>query len=312
MKRCQNWQQEYLDVNPLQGKITGLNSALSSSDTILSTPQLGGRNCHAGGLGKRRQGEYVTNFLVNMTMQQIFDRKHPITHAFPDSSEWATLDGSMTKLKFPHLLVLRQQAIDALNGGTGVVDAAGGSGHVSMALGLAGVQSTIVDPRESVGKLPGRDRKIWNRAMHKRRMHSLQPNLELVDDGSTMYCQPVQYSSYRAWFGKPVEFRHDEQASLPVCEGDHYLLSNCTAIVALHPDKATDAIVDVAIQRQVPLVIVPCCVFFRLFPHRRRPGIDKPVSTHEDLLHFLSGKDPTIRRTTLPFEGANTILWSVF
>jgi hypothetical protein len=166
--------------------------------------------------------------------------------------------------------------------------------------------------RESVGKLPGRDRKIWNRAMHKRRMHSLQPNLELVDDGSTMYCQPVQYSSYRAWFGKPVEFRHDEQASLPVCEGDHYLLSNCTAIVALHPDKATDAIVDVAIQRQVPLVIVPCCVFFRLFPHRRRPGIDKPVSTHEDLLHFLSGKDPTIRRTTLPFEGANTILWSVF
>lgn len=37
--------------------------------------------------------------------------------------------------------------------GTGVIDAAGGSGHVSLGLGQYGIRSTVVDPRPNVGKL---------------------------------------------------------------------------------------------------------------------------------------------------------------
>ena len=62
-------------------------------------------------------------------------------------------------------LTMRHQAIHYLNKGTGVLDVAGGSGHVSLALALKGIQSTVVDPRETVGRLPGRDRKHLSKAL---------------------------------------------------------------------------------------------------------------------------------------------------
>jgi hypothetical protein len=190
-----------------------------------------------------------------------------------------------------------------------------------MGLGMAGIRSTVVDPRENVGKLPGRDRKIWNRAIRSPPPPPpLPPNQE---EGSTTipYCQPVtvvqQYDTMRAWFGNPPvgvdeTFRHPDREELPVCAVDHALLSTASAIIALHPDEATDAIVDTAVAKRIPFVIVPCCVFFRLFPHRRKPGTKDPVSTHADLLEYLMAKDESIQRTKLPFEGANVVLWSSF
>jgi hypothetical protein len=224
-----------------------------------------------------------------------------------------------------------QRAIEKLNAGTGVVDAAGGSGHVSMALGMAGISSTVVDPRENVGKLPGRDRKIWNRAIRSQQSpRPLPPPASAItnrtpttDAEQIPYCQPVtavQYGTMRAWFGAPPDgvdgtFRQPDKPSeeLPVCAVDHPLLSTCSAIIALHPDEATDAIVDTAVAKRIPFVIVPCCVFFRLFPNRRKPGSKaEPVSTHADLLEYLMAKDESIQRTTLPFQGANVVLWSRF
>ena len=182
-----------------------------------------------------------------------------------------------------------------LNQKSGVLDVAGGSGHVSMTLGMNGIKSTIVDPRENVGRLPGRDRKIWNRAMK----------------GLTT-CQPVQFESYRAWFGIPPDVRYDEQKSLPVCDEQDAMLAQCSAILALHPDEATDAVVDLAVKQQIPFFIVPCCVFFRLFHHRRMPGSSQPVSTYNELLDYLQAKHISIKRVELPFEGANILLWSSF
>ena len=56
-----------------------------------------------------------------------------------------------------------------------------------------------------------------------------------------------------------------------VAEGSEALLRGCAAIVALHPDEATDAVVDWAVRHRRPFAVVPCCVFSRLFPHRRIP-----------------------------------------
>ena len=39
--------------------------------------------------------------------------------------------------------------------------------------------------------------------------------------------------------------------------------------VGLHPDEATDAIVDVALQLNIPFAVVPCCVFPNSFAHVR-------------------------------------------
>jgi hypothetical protein len=155
------------------------------------------------------------------------------------------------------------------------------------------------------------------------------PSTEL---SSYQYCQPAvrQYQTFRAWFGLPPDgvdhtFRNPDDAVVPVLgDAQHPLLKDCRTIVALHPDEATDAIVDMAVQLRIPFVVVPCCVFCRLFPHRRMPTTTTTtadngdgatatiVSTYQDLLDYLQAKDPSIQRATLPFVGANTVLWSTF
>lgn len=53
-------------------------------------------------------------------------------------------------------------------------------------------------------------------------------------------------------------------------QAGHAILSSCSALVGLHPDQATDAIVDAAVRFGKPFAVVPCCVFPSLFPQRRR------------------------------------------
>ena len=230
----------------------------------------------------------------------------------------------------------------------GILDAAGGAGHVSLALSLRGIHSTVVDPRPTIGKLPGRDRKAFKKSKSK-----------------------VSFSTYRAWFGskpKGVDtiYREgrtsletflpdsergehnplgvdDDGQQLPICSMDSNdkLLPHCAAIVALHPDEATGVIVETAVQNKIPFgeicfcyfsclevcviisfvfivithnsssVVLPCCVFSRLFPERKRRqgGL---VSTYYELIDWLIGLHPAICVTTLPFEGANIAIWATF
>ena len=95
-----------------------------------------------------------------------------------------------------------------LSSGSGVVDAAGGSGFVSLALSFRGVKSTVVDARESVGCLPRRDRKALRKAARRR------PG------------EVVKFNVLRAWFGeKPagadLEFDGgQDDVRIPVCSSD--------------------------------------------------------------------------------------------
>jgi hypothetical protein len=298
MQNCQRWQQKYCpsSQNKCNPQISGEKRKISQethvSDKATSTYR------HGGGMGKRIQAKLVANFLLNMIAYKLNEKKCSNPNNF---SGWVKPIENI-----PTLL----QAMNWLNAGSGVIDAAGGSGHVSMALGLVGVISTVVDPRESVGKLPGRDRKIWNRAL---RTNIIQTTCE----GGVPLCQP--FHTFRAWFASKPDginesFRNADAASdVPVCDETHDLLTRCGAIVALHPDEATDDIVDTAVKQKKPFVVIPCCVFARLFPNRRNPNNkDSTVSTYEDLLVFLAAKHKDIKRTELPFEGANIALWATF
>ena len=40
-------------------------------------------------------------------------------------------------------------------------------------------------------------------------------------------------------------------------------------IIGMHPDQATESIVNMAIKYQKPFAVVPCCVFSQENPHRR-------------------------------------------
>mmetsp|Transcript_5872 Transcript_5872/g.9248 ORF Transcript_5872/g.9248 Transcript_5872/m.9248 type:complete len:416 (-) Transcript_5872:4182-5429(-) len=286
--RCQMWQQRYLVSKNNQVKRVrrreGGGVEKSKADR------------HGGGIGKLKQSEHVANFLIHMTMHRLG------AQGLPEPCNWGDVK--------PHQLsTVFFEAVKALNLGTGVIDAAGGSGYVSMALGLSGVRSTVVDPRESVGKLPGKDRKKWKKA--------IRSAVVCASDGTPL-CQPVvQYETMRAWFanrpnGVDKAHRHPDQDEIKVCNVDHELLAHCSAIVALHPDEATDTIVDVAVQKRIPFMIIPCCVFSRIFPNRRIPNSSQPVCTYDDLIDYLMAKDKTIEKAFLPFEGANVVLWSIF
>ena len=306
MPQCQEWQQRYRPKNVCNGsneertkKRVKIDKNACNTDDDLR---------HHGG-DKREQGECVANFVIRVMLHSL-ERKESDYEGGVNVNviDWVSASDASESSE------LRDKAIEALNKGSGVIDAAGGSGYVSMALGLKGIKSTVVDPREAVGKLPKRDRKVWNRLLR-----GVPLKNGGASSGSGVVCQQiVPYDSVRAWFARTppqdvdTSFRHGDVESIPVCGEEHDLLANCCAIVALHPDEATDAIVDMAVKRRLPFVVVPCCVFSRLFSNRRQPGSNLPVSTYDDLLNYLASKHQSIQRTTLPFEGANVALWSVF
>lgn len=75
----------------------------------------------------------------------------------------------------------------------------------------------------------------------------------------------------------------------------------------MHPDQATEPIVDFALQQCIPFAVVPCCVYPAEFPKRKLDG--QPVMSYDDFLAYLELKDPRIRRQTLDFEGRNIVLY---
>jgi len=176
-----------------------------------------------------------------------------------------------------------------------VWDVAGGSGFLSYALALRGIHSTVVDPRPHVGCLPKRFRK--------------QYRASLAMSSSSNIAIPFEVQ--RAWFGDPpdgveTDFRTPDDIDIPVIHQQ----PNCTTLVALHPDEATDAVVCTAVRYRIPFLIVPCCVFARHFVQRRYGG--KPVTTYEQLLDYLQTMDASIQRSELPFDGKHIALWSTF
>ena len=88
------------------------------------------------------------------------------------------------------------------------------------------------------------------------------------------------------------------------------VLERCTHVIAMHPDQATDAVIDFAIERRLPFAIVPCCVYSKDFPHRRlRSGAR--VSTHRDLVDHLIERAFAfdVHARELPFPGKNIVVY---
>ncbi len=102
---------------------------------------------------------------------------------------------------------------------------------------------------------------------------------------------------------------------------DLFYIYRHTIIICFSLDPGS--IVETAVENKIPFVVVPCCVFSRLFPDRVKPigedhttGItddgSNVVRTYHDLIDWLVAKHPSIRVTRLPFDGANLAVWSTF
>lgn len=72
-------------------------------------------------------------------------------------------------------------------------------------------------------------------------------------------------------------------------------------LVAMHPDQATEDVVDAGLRNNIPFAVVPCCVFAHL--DSRRP------TTYEGFLEYLAGKHAGVKRARLNFRGRDTVLY---
>lgn len=88
-------------------------------------------------------------------------------------------------------------------------------------------------------------------------------------------------------------------------------LRRCTHVIAMHPDQATDAAVDFALERGLPFAVVPCCVYSKEFTTRRLRGGER-VTTHAHLVRYLTEKSSLtdVRVAELPFSGKNIVVYS--
>lgn len=222
-----------------------------------------------------------------------------------------------------------RMGFSALRAGYGVIDIAGGNGLLSFELTCRyGVPSTVIDPRQ-----------MKFNSMLKRRMKKLTKNrlnsydrlsnpcgnaqdpvfkwencvIKVDDDylvldrvkDSISENDVLPFRQFRAYFEWPL-------GSLVLStshEEDMELLSNASMFVGMHPDQATEHIIDIALALRKPFAVVPCCVFTKLFPHRRTP-CGEEVRSYEDLICYLLNKDPGIRKELLPYDcGRNVVLY---
>ena len=86
------------------------------------------------------------------------------------------------------------------------------------------------------------------------------------------------------------------------------LAREASLVVGMHPDEATEDIVDAAIAARTPFAVVPCCVFSRLFSNRRLRG-GAFVTTHAQLCEYLLAKHPNARVADLPFAGKSRVVY---
>ncbi|GAB4816065.1 hypothetical protein N2152v2_003111 [Parachlorella kessleri] len=86
------------------------------------------------------------------------------------------------------------------------------------------------------------------------------------------------------------------------------LLTGCSIVVGMHPDQATEFIVDLALKYGRPFAVVPCCVYAAEFPKRKLRG--KSVTHYQQLVDYLVSKAPDcIQVAELPFEGKNKVVY---
>lgn len=101
--------------------------------------------------------------------------------------------------------------------------------------------------------------------------------------------QPTEFSAVAAEEGAapgvlPLQLR--ELFGVSFSRAHAGLLASCSILVGMHPDEATEAIVDLAVAARKPFALLPCCVFPSRFHSRRLPD-GREVRTHADLCEYL-------------------------
>lgn len=203
-------------------------------------------------------------------------------------------------------LLVREFGRDRLRAGAGVVDVAGGSGELAFELAARwGIPCTIIDPRGEGVRITAR---------HRRLLASRAANAALVPP-AWIAASPLASQLSTQWSAfHPARTSHVKRpfdASVMDDPNLAALLLECSAIVGLHPDQATGAVVDAGLTLNKPWATVPCCVFPGSFPERKAPTTGRTARTTEELVEHLAARveNGRARRGVLHCDGANVAVW---
>jgi len=190
--------------------------------------------------------------------------------------------------------LLKIYGAEFLSRGSGILDIAGGGGRLSNAFYNLGIKSCLLDPdpRCDVEKVP----------------------FEVIDEplignGSDLTQDAEKDENY---LSNPTLIKRKERI--------RNIVSSCSIIVGLHPDEATEAVIDTSLRLGKLFAVMPCCVFRNLNPERldirkqeRYRGVRDPFRSYNTfcryLLHDKAPMGMRFSSENLPIEGRNKVIY---
>ena len=182
-----------------------------------------------------------------------------------------------------------------------ILDVAGGNGELARALLKRGVVSNTVvllDPQPRLYVRGGGD------PQHDNDNHHEQQQQQEIDAKIVIVARPLL----------------GDGGDLLDCPRVGPLIRQCTLMVGMHPDQATEAMIDLSqrVQPILPFALLPCCVMPSLFPTRRlvatasKGGRGDPVRSYRTFCEYLRHKAvPPYPEAHLPFDGRNKVIYSL-
>ena len=190
---------------------------------------------------------------------------------------------------------------DGQGAGAGVSNGVGGAGDSRSVESVQCIQEWLTDAAAQAARL------TWSaKGLHEQEhARNHQDTQEQVDEKEEADPQKLEFEALaQASVRALTSTTGTGDSARAVIER----LSQFSCAVGMHPDQATEFLVDLALLLDKPFAVVPCCVYASLFPHRRTAA-GGPVTTYDQLLDYLQAKDPGIQRATLPFDGCNQVLY---
>jgi hypothetical protein len=244
-------------------------------------------------------------------------RMPPFLHSTPRTKSSGSRGGGGNRDRGGILAAWAMEKFGLEPGQHSLLDIAGGSGQLAFQLSVRrGFNVTVVDPRE-LRLSPDQQRTLHYHRTTGLRVLPGERNRSLpVWDYGHHFGEPIMATERNTthertfWVGGGAQVRHLQLYLDPQFPSHQPVTwKDCSVVLGMHPDEATEDLVDLALAHDKPFAVVPCCVFWKRDPHRTTPG-GKPVRTWEQLCDYLEAKDGRIQRETLPFPGRNIVLYS--
>ncbi|KAK9761468.1 hypothetical protein K7432_013614, partial [Basidiobolus ranarum] len=209
-------------------------------------------------------------------------RKLNISEEDPHSNE----QKQSHRLRAKHFVdwLIKKYSIEYLNSGEGVLDVAGGRGDISFELHTKrGIEATLIEPRE---------------------MKLRKPQRKFLKQTSTFQ------GNVQGTLWKQVRSILDTK----FVESNADLIKNCSIIIGMHPDQATEPIVNTALKYGKPFAVVPCCVFGHENGQRQLKD-GGSVNQYEEFIQYLLEKENSnfpklkIEKDFMNITGRNQVIF---